>query len=119
MCIRDRFSDTMHSLYGHLLKKQLKFKSRLNTNFPYLNINTKLDKFYEYDFKSFISELKKQKIYLSLKEQDEWEEYFNEYKSEINKLQSEIEALEKEIDQKVYELYGLSDEEIKIVENNL
>lgn len=56
---------------------------------------------------------------MTLKEQDEWEDYFNDYKSEINKLQAEISSLEDEIDKMVYKLYGLTDEEIKIVENNL
>jgi hypothetical protein len=60
--------------------------------------------------------LKKQNIKLSLLQQDEWEDYFTAYKSEINKLQSEIAATDKAIDQMVYELYGLTEDEIKIVE---
>lgn len=41
---------------------------------------------------------------------------FNVYKSEINALQAEIDATDKTIDQMVYELYGLTEEEIAIVE---
>ena len=52
-------------------------------------------------------------------QQDEWEEYFNAYKAEINTLQNQISATDKEIDQMVYELYGLTEEEIKIVENSI
>jgi len=33
-------------------------------------------------------------------------------------LKSEIDKIDKEIDEKVYELYGLTDEEIKVVESN-
>ena len=73
---------------------------------------------YNYDFKTFVSEIKKQKIKLSLVQQDEWEEYFNAYRNEINQLQEEINRTDKEIDQMVYELYGLSEEEIAIVEEN-
>jgi hypothetical protein len=40
------------------------------------------------------------------------------HKSEINQLQTEIEKTDKEIDQMVYKLYGLTEEEIKIVEGN-
>ncbi len=50
---------------------------------------------------------------------NEWEEYFNSYKSEINQLQIKIELTDKEIDQMVYQLYGLTDDEIAIVENSI
>jgi len=70
----------------------------------------------EFDFKDFMSELKKQKVALSLADQSEWKDFFEITKSEINQIQSEIEKTDKEIDQMVYELYGLNDEEIIIVE---
>ena len=44
-------------------------------------------------------------------------EYFNKKKAEANALQSEIDRIDKDIDQMVYELYGLSAEEIAIVES--
>jgi hypothetical protein len=47
----------------------------------------------------------------------EWMELFDLKKTEANKLKVEIENLDKEIDQMVYELYGLTPEEIEIVEN--
>jgi len=56
------------------------------------------------------------KIKLSLVQQDEWEEYFSSYKSEINQLQTEKKSTDKTIDKMVYELYDLTEEEIKIVE---
>jgi len=99
-----------------LQKKKSKFINRLIANLKIAKISNKLDAFYNFDFKIFLSELKKQKVILSLTEQDEWEEYFNAYKSEINQIQYEIGKADKEIDQMVYELYGLTDEEIKIVE---
>ena len=81
--------------------------------------SNKLKEFYNYDFKTFNTELKKKKIVLTLKQQDEWEEYFNQYKREINSLQESINKTDKEIDQMVYQLYGLTDEEIKIVEDSV
>ncbi len=96
-----------------------KFLNRIKSNLEIEKISTKLEKFYDYDFKTFVAELKKQKVKLSLVQQDEWEEYFNAYKTEINTLQSQISATDKAIDQMVYELYGLTEEEIKIVENSI
>ena len=74
--------------------------------------------FDERNFSDFLSELRKQKIVLSLKQQDEWEEYFNDYKQQCNELSAQISSTDKEIDKMVYELYGLTDEEIAIVEGN-
>jgi len=78
----------------------------------------KLKAFYNFDFKTFVTELKKQKVTISLKQQDEWQDYFDSYKTEINQLQNEIQQTDNEIDQMVYKLYGLSSEEIGIIENS-
>ena len=61
--------------------------------------------------------MKKQKVTLSLTDQSEWKDFFETKKSRINQIQSEIEKTDREIDQMIYELYGLTDEEIKTVEN--
>ena len=61
-------------------------------------------------------ELKKKSIQLSLNEAAEWMQYFNEQKEKVQALKSEIDKTDKEIDQLVYQLYGLTEEEIKIVE---
>lgn len=110
-------ADYMLYLHQTLNNKQTKFLSRIQSNLHLQNITGKLEKFYEHDFKSFVDELKKQKVILSLKDQDEWEDYFNTYKQEINTLQAEIAKTDNEIDQMVYELYGLTDDEIRVVEN--
>jgi hypothetical protein len=104
------------SLNENLRKIINTFLSRIQSNFTLDNPSNKLKEFYNYDFKTFLSELKKKKVTLTLKQQDEWEQYFNEYKTEINKLQHQINQTDKEIDQLVYKLYGLTEEEIKIVE---
>ena len=99
-----------------ILVKKNKFLSRLKANLKIDKISTKLDVFYDYDFITFVGELKKQKINLSLSQQDEWEDYFSSSKTDINNLQYVSNKADKEIDQMVYELYGLTEEEIKIVE---
>ena len=62
--------------------------------------------------------MKKLKIKLSLKEEIEWEEIFIEKKEEVEKVKNEIEITDKEIDRMVYELYGLNEEEIRIIEGD-
>ncbi|HZJ35514.1 MAG TPA: N-6 DNA methylase, partial [Gillisia sp.] len=70
----------------------------------------------EFDFKDFLAELKKKKVKLTLDEEAEWMAYFNKKKGDANALQAEINRMDKQIDKIVYGLYGLSDEEIEIVE---
>ena len=68
------------------------------------------------EFNDFIKEIEKQsKKKISLKEQDEWEDYFNEYKEELIKLQRQMSDADKEINEMVYKLYVLKPEEITIV----
>ena len=66
----------------------------------------------------FLQWNKKQKFALTLKKQDEWEEYFDSYKQQCNNLSSQITKTDREIDYMVYNLYGLTDAEIEIVENS-
>ena len=107
---------TMLSLNSDLQQKRSRFLRRLQENMPGIKINGALETFDNLDFAGFVAELKKQKIKLTLPQQDEWEEYFNQYKSECNSISEEIAATDKKIDRMVYELYGLTEEEIKIVE---
>ena len=64
----------------------------------------------------FLQELDKQKIKLTLPQQAEWMQYFEAEKAKANAIQQLISATDKEIDDLVYALYGLTEQEIKIVE---
>lgn len=108
--------ESMTNIYRQIQEKSNKFLNRVQDNFEIEKISKKLNTFYDFDFKTFVAELKKKKINLSLVQQDEWEEYFTTYKTQINQLQAEIQQTDNEIDQMVYKLYDLTKEEIDIVE---
>ena len=103
---------------------KIKNKSMLNSNFIQLlqskfsiaKTSQKLQNWHDLEFGEFLKELKKQKVQLSLSEEAEWMQYFNEQKVKAQALRTEINKTDNEIDQLVYELYGLSENEIKIVE---
>mgnify|MGYP002856586727 CR=1 FL=1 len=99
-----------------LQQKRQRFIHRLRENLGVQRITATLEHFDEADFKTVLAELKKQKISLTLTQQDEWEDYFNQYKADCNAIAAQIAATDKEIDRMVYELYGLTEEEIKVVE---
>jgi hypothetical protein len=125
----EELADKMLSLNSELQTKRQRFLRRLSDNFAdttnkginRLVITKALETFDELDFAQFLAELKKpnkgfKPLALSLKQQDEWEEYFNEYKTECRSFANQINATDKEIDRLVYALYGLTEEEVGIIE---
>jgi len=111
-------ADKMLFLNKNLQELSQKFQRLLTRKFELEKLTTKLQDWYLLDFLEFIKELKKAKIKLSLKEEMEWEEIFLEKKEEAEKVKNEIEMTDKEIDGMVYELYGLSEEEVRVVEKS-
>lgn len=99
-----------------LQSKRSRFLRRLSENVEGVKITSALQTFDQLDFKAFVAELKKQKIKLSLTQQDEWEDYFNQYAEACQQLKTQIAATDGEIDRRVYEFYDLTEEEISIVE---
>lgn len=126
----------------------IKFQNYLMQKFSLVKISRKLENWYELDFGVFIKELNKaitatnkqrakdaiiildkneEKhettpydiiMPLTKKDEFEWMELFEENKKKAQDLQNQISQTEQQIDQMVYELYGLSVEEIRIVENS-
>lgn len=110
-------AETMLSLNQQLQEKRTRFLHRLSENFEGIKITTALQSFDQLDFKGFVAELKKQKIKLTLVQQDEWEDYFNQYRQACQELSEQIQTTDNEIDNKVFDLYGLTQEEREIVIN--
>lgn len=78
---------------------------------------------YDLEFSDFIVELNKsiKKVggdKLTKMDEMEWMELFEDKKKEVLMLKAEIDGIDREIDELVYELYGLTEEEIKIVEES-
>ena len=103
---------------SQLQEKRNRFLRRLSENMEGVKITTALQTFDQMDFTGFVSELKKQKIKLSLPQQDEWEDYFRQYTDACHQLSDQIAATDREIDLRVYHLYGLTYDEVLIVDPN-
>ena len=111
-------ADTMLTLNKQLQEKRSRFLRRLTENLEGVKITSALQTFDQMDFAGFVAELKKQKIKLTLVQQDEWEEYFNQYREACNQLSAQIAQTDNEIDQRVFDLYGLTQEEREVVMNS-
>lgn len=110
-----RLTDLQMQQVRQLQEKRSRFLRRMSDNIEGVKITTVLQTFDKLTFAEFTAELKKQKIRLSLSQQDEWEEYFNKNVSECQQLTQQIQTTDNEIDQRVFDLYGLTQEEREIV----
>ena len=100
-------------------EKHTKFLNRVQTQINTDKISKTMSKFYELSFETFLSSINAAStVKLNLKEQDDWEDYFESYKKDLIKLKTEIGKIDHDVNHLVYQLYGLSTEEIKIVEDN-
>ncbi len=117
-----------------------KFQKYLQSSlFQLEKLTKKLQNWYNLEFGEFIKEINKaiklankqslkeadfngvNAIYiptLSKKDEFEWIDLFDENKQKALELKTKIDTTDKEIDNMVYELYGLTVEEIKIVEKS-
>jgi len=95
-----------------------KFQRTIQRKFELEKLPKKLQNWYLLTYAEFVKELAKKKIKLSLSQEAEWEDYFITEQQKAVALKTQITQTDKEIDTMVYELYGLSEEEIQIVENS-
>lgn len=110
-----------------------KLKKYLIQTFKLEQLSNKLHNWHELEFGDFIKELNKtikannkQRVKegleevptLTKKDEFEWLDLFEDNKQKEQALQTQINQTDKEIDAMVYELYGLTEDEIVIVENS-
>jgi len=110
-------ADKMLALNKNFQELSQKFQRMIVREFGLEKISTKLQNWYLLNFAEFIKELSKVKMKLNLSQKADWEDYFIAEKSKAETLNNEITKTDKEIDRMVYELYGLNEEEIRIVES--
>jgi REP element-mobilizing transposase RayT len=111
-------ADLMLTKNAALQEATKAFIKLLQAKFETININTKLEKWYNLSFTEFSKELSKQKIKLSLAQESEWLSFFEQEKQKALAIKNEIDTTDAAIDKMVYALYGLSEDEVKIVEGN-
>ena len=111
-------SEYMISFTEDFVEQSQKFQRTIQRKFELEDLPKKLQDWYLLSYAEFIKELGKKKVKLSLSEEAEWEDYFTTEATKVNAIKTQINDTDKAIDAMVYELYGLSKEEIEIVENS-
>jgi hypothetical protein len=111
-------ADQMLSLNKQLQETTQKFTRNIQREYNIEKLSTKLENWFHLMFNEFLKELEKSKVKLTLSQKAEWEEYFLQESKKALDIKHQIDTTDKEIDQMVYQLYGLTDKEIAIVENS-
>ena len=131
-------SDVVHDLLAFLAEKMLEMnkqkqtevkgflgwlESYLGAKVEDLTPKTKLQSYYEHDYESFLAVLKKngKKLAIDPARREPAETLRAEFEGSMGKLRPLKERIRKTdelIDATVYRLYGLTEEEIRIVEGN-
>lgn len=110
-----------------LAEKRYQLQDSLRRRIPDLcpkdkdsKLSTKLADWWTLDFKEFQSEVKSRfKRALSLQESIEWEPLFNQQKEQIQHLSYQLSSEEQALNKAVYDLFGLDQAEIELLEQNL
>ena len=111
-------AELMLTLNKELQDQSQKFLTLLQSDFNIEKPTTKIENWYNLTWSEFEKELNKLKIILLGTQKEDWLDRFNRLKTQAQDLQNKINQTDKAIDKLVYELYGLSEEEIAIVENS-
>lgn len=101
---------------------QKSFVRYFQTQYKLEHISSKLQNWHELKFENFVKELNKPIKKSNGNELDDIAKFglmqlFDDQKIKLEKLKTEIDKTDSEIDQIIYKLYGLTQEEIEIVEN--
>ena len=104
----------------HLFRNS--FTNYLVATYNLKAVSSKLKNWFDISFTVFIQELNKyikidKGTVLTKKEEFEWLELFENNRKKVGTLHSKITEIDKAIDSLVFELYELTEEEIKLVES--
>ena len=109
-------AETMLDENKRLQALKSQFLQLLQTQVDLPAVSRKLEDWPGLSFKDFVAELTKQKVKLSLSQQSEWMQFLTEQQAKAHTIQTILDQTEREINQLVYQLYGLTDAEIAVVE---
>lgn len=129
-------TDTIHDFLAYLAEQMIELNGQKNeeiksflkwvgreigAEIDILTNKTALKEYHDHDFNSLVDVLKKNKNKLSIdpstrKTQELFEKHFTKSTAILEPLKTQIQATDNLIDRIVYRLYGLTDEEIEIVE---
>ena len=92
--------------------------STVSAEFKLKKISTALGNWHQLNWDDFESELRKQKVKLSLHDKAKWIDFFADAKSRVEPLTNQVIHSEEQLNRAVYRLYDLTAAEIAVVESD-
>ena len=109
-------AEKMIELNKKLYEESQKSLELIELEYKPKKISQKLENFYTLGLNPFLDELQKQGVKLSLSQKEDLIGWYKSKSELLNGIKTQIETLDKEIDKEVYKLYGLTEDEIKIID---
>jgi type I restriction-modification system DNA methylase subunit len=110
-----KYATQRAQLTTNLQTQSSKFTRNIQREYNLEKLPGKLENWFQIPFNEFLKELEKNKVKLKLSQKVEWEDYFLQESIKALAIKKQIDTTDKEIDQMVFQLYGLTDDEIRIV----
>jgi len=102
------------------VRRKTTHRIQYDLGIPQTKLNQRLETWWKLSFKEFREELIKVfKRDIPLKDRDDWEQLLRERSTDIRRMTEEISRLEIELNKAVYAAFGLNDEEIKLIEQEI
>ncbi len=102
-------------LKQQLLKIQTDLLEMLESELQASKFTRKLENWYALDWNEFSAQLDKSKIETSLQEKKKWKDFFKEEQPKAKEIFDKAQTLENELDSMVFDLYGLTEQEIEMI----
>lgn len=103
-------------LYTQKVQIITDFWQTIHNHFPITTFSTFLENEFSWDWKTVLSKLKIQKIQIPLKEERKYQKFYESEQTDFQAHSLKIEHLEDEIDAFVFQLYGINEAEIRLIE---
>ena len=117
--ILSKLVEDIQTKHDEFYKEKINFIDWVKRRFNIENYPQKAEKFYKMTFDEFFNELEKKRKIPQKSQQDILKEEFTNSSNITSNLRIKIKQLENDINKKVYELYDLTPDEIKIIETFL
>lgn len=95
-----------------------RFADYIEKTYTPKKISEKILYAYESDWKSFLEELKKQSVKLTEKQKYDFLPLFEDYSNKLKSISGQIEDQLSKLNAYMYQLYDLTEDEIRIIENH-
>lgn len=111
--------DELIALHARKLELEDSFLGFIHDNYGIEKFSEKMRKYYDYDVQTFLGEMHKKKVNLSLKEKKDFTPFFKDEAEQIRSVISQIHKEDERLDTLFFHLYGLDEKDVARIQDDL